>query len=256
MIDLTAFHAQVRDFLDSPAGVETFGAELPVAQRGTARLEAGWMAAAAGVGVHLSDADREKLLAWARAHPLERVPFTRATLAGGLAHTLREQNNSLGAAVGGMQESLDRLEFRISLTNEFAVKQAVWLSQLAAMDVRSSPEVTDLRGTLGSTRALVEGTPDLVRGERTAILEDVDRQRVATLATLLREVANERTVALAAVDEQRRLVMTDADSLRVRLIADELRVVDHMVLRLAQLVGALVVVSGAGLLLARRRAVA
>lgn len=256
IIDLTAFYAQARDFLDSPAGAETFGAELPVAQRGIARLQAGWMAAAASVGVHLSDADRDKLLAWARAHPLERVPFTRATLAGGLAHTLRDQNSSIGAAVGGMQESLDRLEFRIGLTNEFAVKQAAWLSQLAAMDVRTSPEAAELRQTLGSTRALLEETPDLVRGERIAVLQDVDRQRVATLATLLREVANERTVALATVDEQRRLAMTDVDSLRVRLVADELRVVDHMVLRLAQLVGALVVVTGTGLLLTRRRAVA
>jgi hypothetical protein len=155
-----------------------------------------------------------------------------------------------------MQESLDRLEFRIGLTNEFAVKQAAWLSQLAAMDVRTSPEAAELRQTLGSTRALLEETPDLVRGERIAVLQDVDRQRVATLATLLREVANERTVALATVDEQRRLAMTDVDSLRVRLVADELRVVDHMVLRLAQLVGALVVVTGTGLLLTRRRAVA
>jgi hypothetical protein len=124
------------------------------------------------------------------------------------------------------------------------------------MDVRTSPEAAELRQTLGSTRALLEETPDLVRGERIAVLQDVDRQRVATLATLLREVANERTVALAAVDEQRRLAMTDVDSLRVRLVADELRVVDHMVLRLAQLVGALVVVTGTGLLLTRRRAVA
>jgi hypothetical protein len=136
------------------------------------------------------------------------------------------------------------------------VKQAAWLSQLATMDVRTSPEAAELRQALGSTRALMEETPDLVRGERIAVLEDVDRQRVATLATLLREVANERTVALAAVDEQRRLAMTDVDSLRVRLVADELRVVDHMVLRLAQLVGALVVVTGTGLLLTRRRAVA
>jgi hypothetical protein len=256
MIDLSAFQAQASDFLESPAGAETFGAELVVAQRGIARLQAGWGAAAASVGVHLSDADRGKLLEWARAHPIERVPFTRPTLAGGLAHTLREQNSSIGAAVGGMQQTLDRLEFRISLTNEFAVKQAKWLSELTAMDMRASPEAAELRGTLGSTRALAEETPDLIRRERTAILEDVDRQRVATLATLLRAVAKERTIALAAVDEQRRLAMTDVDSLRVRVVADELIVVDHMMLRLAQLVGALVVVTGTGLLLTRRRTVA
>lgn len=256
ILDLTAFRGQVRNFLDSPAGAETFGAELPIAQRALVRLEAGWAAAAASAGVRLSDANRDRLIAWAQAHPIERVPFTRATLAGPLAHTLREEDSSIGAAVGGMQASLERLEFRISLTNEFAVKQGTWLSQLAALEVRTSPEAADLTGALGSTREFMEATPDLIRRERIALLQDVDRQRLATIATMLQEVAAERTIALAAVDEQRRRAMQDVDSLRVRLVADEIRVVDHLVLRLAELAGALVVVAGGGLLLSRRRAVA
>jgi hypothetical protein len=256
MVDLTAFRGQTRNFLDSPAGAETFGADLPIAQRALARVETGWSAAADSAGVHLSDANRDRLIAWVRAHPIERVPFTRATLAGGLAHTLRDEDSSIGAAVGGMQASLDRLEFRVGLMNEFGVKQATWLSQLAALDLSSSPQAADLTGTLGSTREFVERAPDLVRGEREAVLEDVDRQRVATIRTLLAAVANERTIALSTVDEQRRRAMVDVDSLRVRLVADEIRVVDHLVLRLAELAGALVIVAGAGLLLTRRPTVA
>jgi len=48
--------------------------------------------------------------------------------------------------------------------------------------------------------------------------------------------------------------MKEADSLRVRLVADEIRVVDHLMLRVAELLGALLVVVGIGLpLLLRRR---
>jgi hypothetical protein len=263
MLDLTAFRLQMAAFLDSPAGAEAFGAELPFAQHALARLGPKWEAAAASIDYHLSEQNLERLRAWAREHPIERVPFMRSTILGGMAGIVRDQGSSIGAAVGGIQESIDRLELRISLANEFAIKQATWLSQLAALEVRSSPEATELTGTLHSTRALVEDAPDLVRRERIAALEDVDRQRQETIAALAEErvmlfaeVAKERAILLDAVDEQRRLAMRDVDSLRVRLIADEVRVVDHLMLRVAELLGALVVVAGAGLLLMRRRAAA
>lgn len=65
-------------------------------------------------------------------------------------------------------------------------------------------------------------------------------------------MASERALILEAVDDQRRRVMRDADSLRVRLVADEVRVVDHLMLRAAELLGALLVVVAVGLLLRGR----
>jgi hypothetical protein len=263
MIDLTAFRQQVVEFLDSAAGAEAFGTELPFAQRALVRFAPAWDSTAAAIGVHLSDANREKIRAWVRAHPIERVPFTRATIVGETAWLLRDQESSLGAAVGGMQETLDRLELRISLVNEFAIKQASWLAELAELEARSSPEAADLTATMHSTRTLLDETPEMIRGERTAALADVERQRVATLATLAQEraivlaaLSNERAILLASVDEQRRLAMRDVDSLRVRATADAIHVVDHLMLRVAELLAVLVILAGVFLLLLRRRAIA
>jgi len=265
MLDLYAFRLQMANFVASPAGHAAFGDQAPIAERAIGRNAARWDTVATSVGAHLTDDGRARLASWVNAHPIDRLPFTRTSLVGTLAIRLREQQTSLPAAVGGMQESLDRLEARISFADDYAVKQALWLSQLAALEVNASPDVAELRGTLISTRDLIEYAPNLAAREREAALSDVDRQRRETLAALtvevdrqrvalLEAVASERALVLSAVDEQRRRVMSDADSLRMRLVADEIRVVDHLMLRVAELTAALLLVGGIGLLLLRRSA--
>jgi hypothetical protein len=265
MLDLYAFRAQIANFVASPTGRAAFGDRLPIAERAIERNAKRWEVVAASVGSRLTDDQRSRMASWVAEHPIDRLPFTRLSLVGALALQLREEQTSIGAAVGGMQESLDRVEARLSLANENTIKQAVWLSRLAALDVHASPEVSELKGTLHSTRGLIEETPDLLVRERTAALADVDRQRRETLAELVAEiekervavlaaVASERAIVLSAVDDQRRRAMLDADSLRMRLIADEIRVVDHLMLRFTELAAALLVAGGIGWLLLRRRA--
>jgi len=170
-----------------------------------------------------------------------------------------------------MQGSLDRVEARMSLANEYLAKQIAWMGRLAALDLRGSPEAEELMRTLSSTRGLLGSGPDLIARERQAALAevdrqlqmtlaDVDRQRRATLALLsgerailLQAVAHERALVLAAVDEQRRLAVQGGDSLLARLVAEEIRVVDHLLLRVAALFGVLLLVLGAWSLLRRYR---
>lgn len=260
MLDLWALRVQMSDYLASPAGSEAFGAGIPIAERATARQVERWDATATAIGAQLTQDDRDRIESWARAHPIDRLPFTRSSLAGPLARTLREKQSSIGETMGGMQESMDRLEYRVSLANEFAIKQATWLSRLAALNLRRSPEAVELMGTLESTHSLVDDAPGLVEHERTAMLAEIDRQRLETLETLAKEreillgaVASERALILDAVNEQRRRVMEEADSMRVRLVADEIRVVDHLMLRVAELLGVLLLGAAALLLLWRRR---
>jgi hypothetical protein len=261
MLDLYGFNAQLKDFLASPAGSAALGDGAAIARRAVGRLAERWEVVATSAGADVKDENRDKLASWARAHPIDRLPFTRASVIGDLGQILRNQQSGIGAAVGGMQASLDRLEFRVSLANESAVKQAVWLARLAALDASGSPEAAELKGTLTSTRSLIESAPDLVDRERLALAADVDRQRRETLVDLAEErtillgaVLSERTAILLAVTEQRLQVMKEADSLRVRLVADEIRVVDHLMWRITELLGALLVVVAIGLpLLLRRR---
>ena len=193
MLDLYTVNAQLSGFLASPAGSSALGDDVAMGRRAMARLAERWEGVATSMGANVKAESRDMLASWARAHPIDRLPFTRTSVVGDLSRVLRDQQAGIGAAVGGMQESLDRLEFRVSLANENAIKEAVWLSRLAALEVSGSPEATELKGTLTSTRSLIENAPEIVERERAALLADVDRQRRATLAAL----AEERTILIA-----------------------------------------------------------
>jgi hypothetical protein len=260
-LDITAYRDQLLAFLDSPNGMATFGPGTGFARREIARLGADWERTAEIAGVHMSDQTRTRFDAWVAAHPIEGVPFTRPSVVNETAKLMSVQNGGIGAAVGGMQETLERLELRVSLANEFALKQGVWLARLAVMDAGDTPDAGELRGTLRSTRGLVNATPDLLARERQALLADIDRQRQATLAALaeereilLRAARGERTIVLDAVDEQRRRTMQEVDSLRVRTVSDAYGLVDHVLVRVALLLGGLVLAGAVGLWLSRRRA--
>jgi hypothetical protein len=47
--------------------------------------------------------------------------------------------------------------------------------------------------------------------------------------------------------------MRDVDSLRTRVVADEMQAIDHLVLRLAEMVGAFLLLGVLGLAVVRRR---
>ena len=267
MLDLYIFRLQQADFLASPAGARAFGDSVPVAQQAMEQIGEEWRGVVRQIGVTFPDSDRVRIDAWAHEHPLDRLPFIRTSPAGALAVRFRRGSGSLGSAVGGMQESLDRVEARVSLANEYVAKQVSWMARLSALDMRASPEAQEMMATLRSARGVMDSAygmfdsgTGLITRERQAALADVDRQRRETLAALaeereilLKAFGEERTRILAALDEQRGLAVEGADSIRARLIADGIRVVDHLVFRLAELIGGLLVVIGAWTLIRRRR---
>src|SRR5262249_43149737 len=156
----TAYRDQLMGFLASPHGDLAFGAGTPIAQRAIARLDSSWRHSGALVGVSWSPELRRAYEAGLVEHPIEGVPFTRPPVVTALAKLMSVQGSGIGAAVGGMQESMARLELRVSLADEFAAKQVGWWTRLALLDAAASPDAADVRGTLHSTRGLVEDTPD------------------------------------------------------------------------------------------------
>jgi hypothetical protein len=259
MIDLYAFRLQMEGFLASPAGHASFGADAAVGQRAMARLAKRWEGVAAQVGAQFADADRAAVQRWADEHPLDHLPFTRTSLIAEIAQTLRVQDVSFGASAAGIEGSLSRLEHRLSLFNEYALRQGMWLSEYTALEMRSTPEASALTKTLTSTGALMEEAPGMVEHERRTVLADIERQRLETLNALSREraivlqaLADEFGRTLEAMNAQRVLAMQDVDSLRLRATADAVKVVDHVMLRVAQLAGALVVLGALALFAVRR----
>lgn len=262
MLDLYAFKDQLANFTASPLAATSFGPGVPCTQRAVDRFARSWEVTAAAVGATIKDDARPKIAEWARENPIDRLPFTRSSLAAGLASRLRDETGGMGAAVGGIQASLDRFEHRASLANEYAIKEGMWLTQYAALSVGGIPEAADLTRTLRESQVLMQDTPGIVDRARLLTLLEVNRQRLETLTTvaqeraiLLEAIASERATVLLAVSEERRQVMRDVDSLRTRVVADEIRVIDHLVLRLAELLGVFLLLGLLGFAVVRRRAV-
>jgi hypothetical protein len=262
MLDLYGFKDQLANFMASPLATESFGPGVACPQRAIDRFARRWETVASDAGATIKEENRAKVEGWARDYPIDRLPFTRSSLTGALAIRLRDDAGGIGAAVGGIQATLDRLEHRASLANEYAIKEGMWLSQFAALSVGGTPEASELTRTLRDSQALMQDTPGLVDRARLLTLLEVNRQRLETLATvaqeraiLLQAVASERATVLLAVSEERRQVMRDVDSLRTRVVADEMRMIDHLVLRLAELLGVSLLLGLLGLAVVRRRAV-
>lgn len=261
IVDIYAFRLQLSAFFSSPAGISYFGEDAAIGGRAMDRLAAGWEETAQAAGGNLKQETRALIHTWADEHPIDRLPFTRYSLVGEFARRLRDNESSIGATVGGMQESLGRFEHRASLLDEYAVKQGMWISQYAALTVGGTPEATELARTMTDARGLIDDAPNLIARERATIIADVERQRLETLETLAQErnillqaIASERATILESVIQQRIEVMHSADSLRVKATADAMRVVDHLMLRIAELTGALLLLGATGMLFMRRRA--
>jgi len=260
MIDLYGFKAQLANFFASPLAAVSFGPGVTYPQRAIDRFALRWESVATEAGATIKPENRAKVEAWARDYPIDRLPFTRPSLTGALAIRLRDDESGIGASVGGIQSTLDRLEHRASLANEYAVKEGMWLSQYAALSVGGMPETAELTRTLRDSQSLMQGTPELVDRARLLTLMEVNRQRVETLvmvaqerAIVLQAIASERATVLLAISEERRQVMGGVDSLRTRVIADEMRAIDHLVLRLAEMIGGFLLLGVLGLAVVRRR---
>jgi hypothetical protein len=244
-LDLYALRLQLERFFRSEAGKENFGGNVAPGLAAMARFSVRWEAEVSAMGGVFRDEGRATVQSWADAHPIDRLPFTRPSLVGALANEIREQHTSIGTAVGGMQESLDRLEDRVSLFDDYGVKQGLWVSQLAAIETRSSPEASALLDTLGQIGTLAGQTPALMGRERAALLAEVNREREQTLQTVIhertlvvQELVNQRELILRGVDQQRRETLEDLETLRAKTTQDAMRVVDHFMLRLTELTAA------------------
>ena len=261
LVDLNAFRIQTSDFLASPVGSSSFASGIPFAQRAMERLQVALDTVAVQVRTKpMSPEAHDRLAAWARAHPIEELPFNRSSVIGELAVWMKTEEGGLGTAVGGIQSSMDRIEGRVGLANEYAVSQGTWLVQLAALDIGRSPGAEQIMSTLSSTRGLVEQTPGLLDRERVEALADVSRQRLETLDSLaverdlvLAALDDQRKLLQAAIDQQRRLIMNGADSIRARATVDGFRMMDRLAIGLGEVFAVLMAVGGLGLLLIQRR---
>lgn len=190
-----------------------------------------------------------RVRAWAAEHPLRGLELPRPSFAAELAAgAARDDLGALGA-VGVAVQSLDDLTYRIAAYRETILKEARWAGELAATQAggsaaarRALSDLDRFGAAADRLAALAAGLPALMarertaaldglRGERAAVLGDVDRQRNETL----RFLQNERAAIMGDVQALGQATVDQATD-RVE------RVVDRAFLRAAQLSVALLLV--------------
>ena len=255
MLDLYALSEQQRRFFTDGAGKADFGDLQPlIVSRVTETHSALREYLTRALPAARADSMAAELDAWAERHPIENELFGRATVTSVAARVIRTDETSLFSAVGDVQSRLRSLDGRVAVLQQSIAKQISWQAEYLADQALSASRVdsllgatTKLAGAVDRISLVAEGGPDLVHGERAAVMAGISTERRAVLAG----VKEERIAVLAALDHQRDLVfqelsrqraatMKESEELATRLMERSServnRLVDRMVGRIALLI--------------------
>ena len=264
--DVWAFTKQMHYFLDTGPGQDLFGDQQADAVATAKILERRIHA----LGVMASESGdisglEENLEPWVRQHPLRDLQFTRESTTPFWAEYVASRGGAM-AAVGRMEESLEDLLARMDIMSENLRKQARWETQLLMGEAMAGGEIGEFLARIDS----VDVNIDRIR----IVLEDLDpilaRQVAALMITGGELVMRERMLAneaweiereilfarIAAIQAEtfellaveRALILTEAEAAADRTIETSLgrtrALIDHLILRLAQLVAGSLLVLG------------
>lgn len=255
---------QMTDYFETGAGAERLGDAAPAAVATCRSLENEIRTVAASMTVS-GDVSRaaEFARSWAREHPIRHSIAGRESTLSRADELEIADSLSAGALAGNVVVTLDDLARRMDVYSAQLLEQSRWQAELFAMGLASDyrleeavplaeaaltsagetlDAVQDLLPAVEGTLAVAQSSPELIgrereavlaaaadeitrvlhfiREERVAALEQVTREREAVLADVQRTISTERTAATADVER----IGTD--------------LVDHVVVRVAQLVAA------------------
>ena len=277
-LDAWAFAKQMRDYFADGSGRNLFGDHQQIAVQAAIRIEndAAELARVVTDSADLSSIEA-RLSSWATRNPLDNPLFARASLAAVAANVLGTQATGAVGTVASINETIEEIADRLAFYNEYLLKEVDWRTRLLLDDVKINVGIdtalTAVTEALERAVAVAEATPEIIAGERVAVLQAVRNERIAAISAIdeqriaiMRAVEAERVAVLAAVEQERRAVLAamreeriatvDAmDSMLQRAIDESHGLVDHFFWRAAQLLGGLVLIAGLVVLGIRRRPV-
>ena len=276
LLDTWALLLQAESYLESSEGRAAFGPGVADVLATTRELElrvqeiARW----AAPGRDLAKV-RASIQSWAEKHPVRLTFATRDSIEQFVLEIAPSEELSAFAVVGRMSEGVDGLISRMDFLPVMVPNQVTWQAELAYVDL--------IDPRLGV--ALQRGEEALAKVDRMLAWLDgpglegfADRQRVALmdkLATARIEIERildaERANLRSFVDEERNAVFEQLRQERIAIMADAQRltdhataeaatrakeIVDHALVRVAWILGAVLIVLLAAAFLVRRRRLA
>ena len=221
---------QIQDAVENAALRETFGNLQPIAQEGARNIttaiedQTKFVARTPEGYARL----KEFVTQWAHEHPAS-LPFsTRPSIQPLLARIASTQQLGLMEAFGSVTASVADLNSKLDIYAASLPKSIRWQAEVAAIDASRTDTgrlvlatLQSANGVLGRADTLLsnQGMKELsgaavssLRGERVAVLGDIDRQRIDTLDRL----GQERAAVLSGVDGQRAATLADLDAKMAR----------------------------------------
>jgi hypothetical protein len=217
---------QIEDAVESKDLQDTFGNLQPIVQEGARNITAAIEDQTKFIARRPEGYARLKefVTQWAHEHPAS-LPFsTRPSVQPLLARIASSQQLGLIEAFGSVTASVADLNTKLDIYAASLPKSIRWQAELAAIDasrtdtgrlalatLQSANWVLGRADTLLSNQGMKElsgAAVSSLRGERVAVLSDIDRQRIDTFDRLGRE----RAAVLSAVDGQRTATLADLDA--------------------------------------------
>jgi hypothetical protein len=272
LLDTWALLLQAEQYLESSEGKTAFGPGVGEVLSTTRELEQRVQAIARWAA---PDRDLSKVraatLAWAEKHPVRITFATRESIDEYVVTVAPTEELSAFAVVGRMNEDLDGLIARMDFLPVMVPNQATWQAQLAYVDlVGPRLEVALQSGDEALARVdrmlawlPSQGLDRFVEQQRIEIMEAVAAERVEIEKMLETQrlgvqafVEKERAEIAALVQRERVAAMADAQGFTDHATEEATRrakeVVDHALVRIALLLGVILILGLAGGFLVRR----
>ncbi|WP_404371062.1 chemotaxis protein [Corallococcus coralloides] len=227
LIDTWALLAQLENSL--PHAAEGASPELLAQAHGSlvaleSEVEAEWREV---TGREDATQTRDRVHAWAAAHPLTGPLVTRVSTAALLASLTDVTGGGLRSTAAGLVEDTRDLTARVDLYATSLPRQARWQAELVAMDALRAPTVQAALAELGRTvdlldrvGAMAASSPTLIERERRAVLDALHAERLGLqdFATgerqaVLADVGRERQAVLDALHAERVATLQQLDGL-------------------------------------------
>lgn len=223
-IDTWAFIFQMTAYMEQTAVKNQFGVFSPVPADTLKRMdgEMEQLVLAAAPAANVPDL-RQKIGAWAAAHPIQAGLTGRRSADADLIRQADQDDLGAMASIKALQEGLGDITARLDSYNAYLPKQARWQAELLLSDLTDDPRMSAaalnlavLSRALDKTSNTVEQLPELAGKARAVALADVEGQRLAA-QSFLRE---ERSQTLDSLTQERMDAVADLRGERLAATAD------------------------------------
>jgi hypothetical protein len=240
LIDAWTLAHQMDALLTTGAAAKAFGPFQPEAVETSRRLLVQIQEIASSIVVSPEARDqleRDVVDPWVATHPLSDLTFVRDSAVARFAEQA-QASGDVFQSVGTIEDVLQSFEQQMRIYLADLPRQVRGEIDLLRADVLPTDTLATAQGDLHSSAASLdrlaataESVPALVRGEREAVLDEVDRQRALVMAAitterqeailaLVSDVAVERNQLLRDVEAQRLATLQWATGERRETIED------------------------------------